>query len=61
MAHNIANVNGKDAMAYVGKQPWHKLGTYLGEQLTAADLRRLLGQAAPAGELAGALVQVRRS
>lgn len=25
--HNIANIAGKDAIAYVGETPWHRLGT----------------------------------
>lgn len=31
MAHNIANINGKDAIAYLGSTPWHSLGTRLKE------------------------------
>jgi len=33
VAHNIARTNGKDQIAYVGKAPWHKLGTFLGDEL----------------------------
>ena len=31
MAHLIANVNGKNSMAYVGEAPWHGLGQVLTE------------------------------
>lgn len=34
MAHFV------DTMAYVGEIPWHKLGTYLGEQNVTADVMR---------------------
>ena len=27
MAHNLAKINGKVAMAYLGETPWHRLGT----------------------------------
>ena len=27
MAHNLAIINGRVAMAYQGDTPWHKLGT----------------------------------
>lgn len=27
MAHKIATINGKSAMAYLGETPWHRLGT----------------------------------
>lgn len=29
MSHNIAQINGQDAIAYVGESPWHRLGTSL--------------------------------
>jgi phage/plasmid-like protein (TIGR03299 family) len=45
MAHNLATIDGKVAMAYQGETPWHKLGTVLnagvvnvGEAMTAASL-----------------------
>jgi phage/plasmid-like protein (TIGR03299 family) len=45
MAHNIATINGKAAMAYQGDTPWHKLGTRMdagaidvGAALAAASL-----------------------
>jgi phage/plasmid-like protein (TIGR03299 family) len=31
MAHEIAIINGKEAMAYTGKTPWHELGTEIAE------------------------------
>tara|TARA_R110000824_G_scaffold167181_9_gene344001 strand:+ start:1743 stop:2726 length:984 start_codon:yes stop_codon:yes gene_type:complete len=31
MAHEIAVINGKEAMAYTGETPWHKLGTEIQE------------------------------
>jgi phage/plasmid-like protein (TIGR03299 family) len=50
MAHNIAVINGRDAMAYQGETPWHKLGTVLpsgvvqvAEALTAASLDWSIG------------------
>jgi len=27
MSHNIAKIKGKDAVAYMGETPWHRLGT----------------------------------
>lgn len=44
MAHEIAIINGKEAMAFTGDTPWHKLGTEIEEgmdvpaALTAANL-----------------------
>lgn len=44
MAHNIATINGKAAIAYVGETPWHRLGTpvpagiSIDEALKAASL-----------------------
>src|SRR6476620_9499662 len=29
MAHNIASINGQNAIAYIGSTPWHGLGTRL--------------------------------
>ena len=37
MAHNLATINGKTAMAFYGKTPWHGLGTELNEPATAAE------------------------
>ncbi len=31
MAHNLAVIGGKEAMAYQGETPWHKLGTRMNE------------------------------
>jgi phage/plasmid-like protein (TIGR03299 family) len=45
MPHDIAMINGKPAMAYVGQKPWHNLGTQFqtppttaGEVIKAAQL-----------------------
>lgn len=27
MAHNLATIDGRTAMTFVGETPWHKLGT----------------------------------
>lgn len=44
MAHNIARANGKDSMAYVGKQPWHKLGQKLeGDGATVREITTAAG------------------
>jgi phage/plasmid-like protein (TIGR03299 family) len=37
MAHNLAQTNGKTAMAYFGEAPWHKLGTKLDNPATASE------------------------
>lgn len=38
MAHNLnMNEEGKANMMYTGQTPWHKLGTYLGENAVTAD------------------------
>lgn len=37
MAHNLTTTNGKVEMAYVGKTPWHKLGTAVENPMTAAE------------------------
>ena len=37
MAHNLAETNGRTAMAYYGEAPWHRLGTELASPATAAD------------------------
>ena len=37
MAHNLAETNGRTAMAYFGETPWHKLGTKLDRPATAAE------------------------
>ncbi len=34
MAHNIANINGQAAMAFVGLTPWHGLGTKMPAGMT---------------------------
>jgi phage/plasmid-like protein (TIGR03299 family) len=36
MAHDIATIDGKPAMAYFGKAPWHGLGAVLKSQKTTA-------------------------
>lgn len=38
MAHEVESVNGKAAMAYVGKVPWHGLGTEVPADLTPAQM-----------------------
>jgi phage/plasmid-like protein (TIGR03299 family) len=44
MAHNLANIDGRVAMAYQGETPWHKLGTRIdsgtsiNEAIVAASL-----------------------
>jgi len=37
MAHELANTNGKTAMAYFGEVPWHRLGTKLENPATAEE------------------------
>lgn len=38
MAHNLnINKDGKANMMYTGQTPWHKLGTYLGENAVTAE------------------------
>lgn len=37
MPHEVANTNGKPAMAYFGETPWHGLGTELENPATAAE------------------------
>lgn len=37
MAHNIAQIDGMDAIAYQGETPWHKLGTRLAS-MTSPDM-----------------------
>lgn len=37
MAHNLAETNGRTAMAYFGQEPWHRLGTKLDRPATAAE------------------------
>jgi len=37
MAHNLATINGKTAMAYQGETPWHKLGTRLLHLVSVAE------------------------
>ena len=38
MAHNLnMNEEGKASMMYTGETPWHKLGTYLGENAVTAE------------------------
>jgi phage/plasmid-like protein (TIGR03299 family) len=39
MAHEIANVNGKDSIAYVGEKPWHGLGQELTENASLETWR----------------------
>src|SRR5678815_4140764 len=44
MAHNLATINGRVAMAYDGETPWHKLGTrlpHLTDVATALDTANL--------------------
>ena len=37
MAHNLNEVNGKTNMMYVGKEPWHGLGTKLNNPATSKE------------------------
>jgi len=37
MAHDLAMTNGKTAMMFYGKEPWHGLGTKLDHPATAAE------------------------
>lgn len=37
MAHDIAQIAGKDAVAYLGETPWHRLGTPMTGRPTVAD------------------------
>ena len=37
MGHNLEEKNEKISMMYVGKQPWHGLGQYLGENNVTAE------------------------
>ena len=37
MAHDLARIDGKTAMMYVGEVPWHGLGTPLSQPTTAAE------------------------
>ena len=37
MAHNLAQTDGRAAMAYFGEASWHKLGTKLENPATAAE------------------------
>jgi phage/plasmid-like protein (TIGR03299 family) len=43
MAHNLATVNGKVSLAYVGEKPWHGLGTQCESAMTAEEAIRLGG------------------
>lgn len=54
MSHEIANVNGKDSIAYVGDEPWHGLG----QRLTAdADIETWAIEAGMAHEILRAPVE----
>jgi phage/plasmid-like protein (TIGR03299 family) len=46
MAHNIATINGQNAIAYIGSTPWHGLGTRL-----RGDVRYSLDQSLSAAHL----------
>ena len=37
MAHELANVNGRPSMMYIGEVPWHGLGTRLDAPATAQE------------------------
>src|SRR4051794_17973173 len=37
MAHELASINGRTAMMYVGEVPWHGLGTRLDSPATARE------------------------
>lgn len=37
MAHGIAMINGRPALAYVGQMPWHELGTELRQPPNSAE------------------------
>jgi len=41
MAHNLATINGRIAMAYQGETPWHKLGTRLSNTADVAEAMRV--------------------
>jgi len=43
MAHNLATINGRIAMAYAGETPWHRLGVRMGDR---ADVQTALAAAA---------------
>src|SRR5438093_3378771 len=40
MAHNLAVIGGKEAMAYQGATPWHELGTRLASLTNVGDAMR---------------------
>jgi phage/plasmid-like protein (TIGR03299 family) len=41
MAHELATINNKIAMAYVGEKPWHELGTQLPEGATPFEMMKV--------------------
>lgn len=43
MAHDLAETNGRTAMAYFGETPWHGLGTKLENPANAAEAIELAG------------------
>lgn len=42
MAHNIAQVEGQDAIAYAGESPWHRLGTAVVDEEVITSVPRFL-------------------
>ena len=42
MAHNIAQVEGEDAIAYAGESPWHRLGVHINDDAVIQSVPRFL-------------------
>ena len=42
MAHNIATINGEDAIAYAGESPWHRLGTHVDDDKVITSVPHFL-------------------
>lgn len=45
MAHNLATINGRTAMAYQGATPWHKLGTRVTDDAARRSVEAVLAAA----------------